>query len=278
MKIKFLLPVFIFALLLGGCGNKTATTTTPKTNVTATKLLVNALALKDRPFSVLVPHSSGKIFTFFVQNANKASSASIDLEYQSGDLLKGARASLQTPIANPYTKAVVLGSCSTGGKCTFDTELKSGTMKFKLNFPGDDATNILKGDFTFISGQKNLPDGKFVLDVTKTKTTPEYIMSNSFGLPKDFGKDIILYPVVIASTSDKNLVGTLTINQSDIASVSVYDGSTYQPLKFTSKDGSVMVKLDQKPWSVPATIIRDDLKSSQESTNLYIIGPIILSK
>lgn len=266
------------ALLLGGCGNKTASTTPTKANPAAIKLLVNELPIAERPFTVLVPHLSGKIFSFYTQNANKATAGALDLEYQSGDLLKGATTRLEAPIANPYVKAVVLGSCSTGGKCTFDSELKSGTMKFKLNFAGVEATHVLKGDFTFISGQKNLPDGKVVFEPAKAKGNPEYILSNSFGLPKPAEKDILLYPIVISSTTEKNITGTLTINQSDISAISIYDGTSYQPLKFTAKGNSVTVKLDQKPWSQSATIVRDDMKGAQEATTLYIVGPIVLFK
>ena len=278
MKIKFILPLLIFALLLGGCAKKNTTDTKKPVNTAATKLLINELPLKDRPFTVLVPHESGKIFTFYTKNADKANAASIDLEYQSGDLLKGARATLDVPVANTYVKAVVLGSCSTGGKCTFDTDLKAGTIKFKLNFPGIDATHVLKGDFTFVKGQKNLPDGKVILDLAKTKTADTYIMMNSFGLPKALDKTTVLYPITISSTSDKNLVGTLTINQSDVTSALIYDGTDYQPLKFTQKDNTLTFKLDQKPWSQPATIVRDDLHGSQESTVLYLVGPIVLVK
>ncbi|PIR99485.1 hypothetical protein COT86_03650, partial [Candidatus Collierbacteria bacterium CG10_big_fil_rev_8_21_14_0_10_43_36] len=129
MKINHILPVFIFALLLSGCGPKknSVTPATNKNQPLITKLLVNELALSERPFTVLVPHATNRLFTFVTIGAEKAQSASVDLEYQSGDLLKGARASIDTPIANTFIKAIILGSCSTGGKCTFDTDLKSGT-------------------------------------------------------------------------------------------------------------------------------------------------------
>ena len=157
MKIKHILPVFIFALLLAGCGpQKTGTApTSNKNQPLVTKLLVNELPLKDRPFTVLVPHTTNRLFTFVTIGADKAQSASVDVEYQSGDLLKGARASIDTPIASTFVKAIILGSCSTGGKCTFDTDLKSGTEKLKLTFPGQDVTHVLKGDFVFLMGQKN---------------------------------------------------------------------------------------------------------------------------
>jgi len=281
MKIKKLALLTVFSLLLAGCNGKTTTNQTQKTaNPAATKILINELALKDRPFTVLVPHNSGKIFTFYTQNADKANSATVDLEYQSGDLLKGARTTLETPIANPNVKAIVLGSCSTGGKCTFDTDLKSGTMKFKLTFPGEQVTHLLKGDFTFVTGQTNLPDGKVIFEPakTKTKSVDSYILTNSFGLPKPIDKDIALYPIVISSTGEKNIVGTLTVNQSGVTSAMIYDGTTYQTLKYTESNGSLTFKIDQKPWSQSATITRDDIKGTQEQTTLYLVGPIVLVK
>lgn len=280
MKIKTLITLSAFALLLGGCGKATTSQTVKNAPTVATKILINELPLKDRPFTVLVPHTSGKVFTFYTQNANKANSATIDLEYQSGDLLKGARTTLETPIPNPQTKAIVLGSCSTGGKCTFDTDLKSGTMKFKLTFPGEQVTHLLKGDFTFVSGQTNLPDGKVIFEPTKTKTKTidTYILTNSFGLPMALDKEILLYPIVISSTGEKNIAGTLTINQSGVTSALIYDGTSFQPLKYTESSGVLTVKLDQKPWSKSATITRDDIKGTQEQTTLYLVGPIVLVK
>ncbi|SRR5258706_11608416 len=279
MKIKVILPIFLSALLLAGCGPKKATTgNVNKNQPLTTKLLVNELPVKDRPFTVLVPHTTGRLFTFVALGANKAKAASLDLEYQSGDLLKGAQASIDTPIANPYIKAIILGSCSTGGKCSFDKDLKSGTMKFKLNFEGQDVTHILKGDFVFLTGQKNLPDGKVVYNPSKLTAKENLIMLNSFGLPKPIDKEIALYPIVISATDDKPITGTLTINQSGVTSAAIYDGTTYQPLKIINKDGVITLSLNNKPWSMTADIVRDDDKGNHESLNLYLLGPIVLYK
>lgn len=103
-------------------------------------------------------------------------------------------------------------------------------------------------------------------------------MGNSFGLPKSAGKDIYLYPVVLTSSSDKNITGTLTIADTSVTSIEIYDGQSYQPLKFTKKDSSLVINLDQKPWSKSATITRDDIKGTQETVNLNVVGPIVLFK
>lgn len=279
MKLKQVFPLLVLSLLLAGCGpQKTTQTETKKQQPLTTKLLINELPLADRPFTVLVPHSTNRLFTFVAKGADKAKTAALDLEYVSGDLLKGAQASLEAPIPSPFVKAIILGSCSTGGKCTFDKDLKSGTMKFKLNFADKDVIHMLKGDFTFVSGQNNLPDGKVVFEPSKATAKENLILMNSFGLPSPVTKDIVLYPVVISSTTDKLISGTLTFNQTGVTSAEIYDGTSYVPLKITNKDGVITVSLNHKPWSMSANIIRDDEKGTSESLNLSLLGPIVLYK
>ena len=277
MKLKYIIPVLVFAALLSGCSKKTKTAQTPQAG-SGTRVVVNQLPIKDRPFTVMVPHESNRLFVFYTENADKAKTATLDLEYQSGDLLKGARATLDTPIPNPFVKAIILGSCSTGGKCTFDTDLKSGTMKFGLNIPGEDATHILKGDFTFVIGQNNLPDGKVIFTPSKASSKTNLILSNSFGLPLSLEGETILYPIIISSVNSSNITGSLKINQSDVTSAVIYDGKSYQPLKFTTEDSSLIFTLNHKPWSKEVTIVRDDQKGAQETDTLYVVGPIVLLK
>ena len=278
MKIKKIIPILLFSVLLSACGSKNAATA-PANPTTGTKLLVNQLALADRPFTVLVPHPTNKVFTLVTMNANKANTASIDLEYQSGDLLKGALATLEQPIPSTYEKAIILGSCSTGGKCSFDKDLKSGTLKLKLNFPDQKGiTNVLISNFTFVTGQNNLSDSKVSFVPTKATVKDNLILMDSLGLPKPVDKEILLYPVVISSTSDKNIAGTLTINQTGVTSAAIYDGQNYQPLKYTEKDGALNITLNNKPWSMQAVITRDDEQGTKESLTLYLLGPIVLYK
>ncbi|HAS69115.1 MAG: hypothetical protein UV06_C0006G0003 [Candidatus Collierbacteria bacterium GW2011_GWA2_42_17] len=284
MKIKnpliIILPVIILvvAFLLIFVFNKKTTTDQTSDIEVGTKLLVNELPLADRPFTLLVPHATNRLFTFVTINANKAKAATLDLEYQSGDLLKGARATLETPIVSPYMKAIILGSCSTGGKCSFDKDLKSGTLKFKLNFEGQKVTHILKGDFAFVTGQNNLPDGKVIFAPSKATASDNLILLNSFGLPKAVDKEIVLYPIVISAVGSKNIVGTLTINQSGVTSAEIFDGQNYLPLTYTEKAGSLTITLNNKPWFMNAEITRDDEKGTKESLNLYLLGPIVLYK
>lgn len=277
MKIRNIVSVVLFSALLSACGPKTATNQTGN-QPAGTKLVVNELPLAQRPFTVLVPHPTNKLFTFVTMNASKAKTASLDLEYQSGDLLKGARATLEQPIPNTYVKAIILGSCSTGGKCSFDTDLKSGTLKYRLTFANEKVTNVLIGPFTFVSGQNNLSDSKVSFAPSKATAKDNLILLDSLGLPKPVEKEVLLYPIVISSTSDKNIVGTLTINQTGVTSAAIYDGQNYQPLTYKDQNGSLTIALNNKPWSMQAEIVRDDMKGAKESLSLFLLGPIVLYK
>ena len=284
MKIKRLLPIIISVLVLIVVAvlllthKAQKTTSTTATNTVGTKLLVNELPMAQRPFLLLVPHSTNRVFTFVALNADKAKGATLDLEYTSGDLLKGARATLTPPITNPFVKAIILGSCSTGGKCSFDTDLKSGTMKLKLDLGDASVSNVLKEDFTFVTGQNNLPDGKVIFAPSKATAKENLILLDSSGLPKATDKEIVLYPVVLTSSDNKNIAGTLTINQTGITSAAIYDGSTYQPLKYTENNGVLTFTLNNQPWSMTTNITRDDQAGVSESVTLYILGPIVLFK
>lgn len=278
MNKKFIIPVLVLSLLLSACtSKKTTTDEAKKPKSVATKILINELPLQDRPFITLVPHQTNKLFTFVGMNIDKAKESSVDLEYQSGDLLKGVKANIDSPIPNPFVKGIILGSCSSGGKCSFDKDLKSGTTKLKLIFANQEATHLLKGDFTFLLGQKNLPDGKVSFEPATSSKKDNLILMNSFGLPKPYTKETVLYPIIISSATDKVVSGTITISGS-ASSVEMYDGQGYVPVKSVQKDGQITINLNQKPWSIPAEIIRDDEKGSKESLSLYIIGPIILNK
>ncbi len=151
-------------------------------------------------------------------------------------------------------------------------------MKFKLHFPGQEVTHLLKGDFTFTQGQSNLPDGKADFQASKVSSKENLIMLNSFGLPKPAEKELALYPIVISATSDKVIAGNLVLTQAGVTGAAIYDGTSYQPLKYTELDGKLTIQVNNKPWSMNAEIVRDDEKGSKESLTLYILGPIVLYK
>lgn len=269
---KRLALLFLFVVFLGGCTSKTSS----KSTQPPVRQLVNELAMDKRPFVGIFPHSSGKLLTLLIDRiGSDFKSATIDMEYLSGNSLKGGRIGINLPVSLPYAQGFLLGSCSTGGKCSFDTNLINGTIKTKLGI--DLSTiHVLKSDYLFVNGLVNSTDGKLIWKPTKLKQTNQ-IVSDSQGLPKAFDQELSYAPIMITSTSPEKISGELTI-KATASKVKVYDGTSYQDQKANLTDGITVIKLDTLPWSKSVQITRDDQKGASESVTIYAVGPFLLLK
>lgn len=275
MLKKLGLVVFL-AFLLTGCkpGTKGKATPTPETR----RQLINEMEYAKRPFVVVFPHATNKLLTLYIDNVQpEFKSATMDLEYLSGNALKGGRTSLNFPVNLPYAQAFLLGSCSSGGKCSFDTNLISGTIKNRLETGDRGAINILKSDYVFVSkGSVISPDGR--VNYTPKDKLVNQILLDTQGLPKALGGQPAYSPIAISSISEKNIAGELSFKVKDVKSVMIYNGESYAPLKATISADEVVISFNQKPWSKTVQIVRDDLKGASETQNIYMLGPIILLK
>lgn len=263
------------ALLLSACGAKK-----PTTGQTAKqpRQLINALPVRERPFLVVFPHTTGKLLTIYLDRVDgKYQQSSVDLEYLSGNALKGGRTTIDFPKALPYAQAFLLGSCSSGGKCSFDTDLISGTIKNKLD-DGSDVLNVLKSDFVFVvKGEVTTTDGRVTYAPVSAKQKDQILLDTQ-GLPKAVEGELAYAPIAISAVSGAKVAGKLTFRVSGVKSALIYDGSNYQPLKAGITADSVEVSLNQLPWNKAANIVRDDLKGEAETAQLYLLGPIVLLK
>ena len=238
------------------------------------RLVINQLDQSKRPFTLLSQHSTGKLLALFLQNTSSLEQATIDLEYLSGDLLKGARSTLKTPIEDPYAKSFLLGSCSAGGKCSFDRELISGSLKLKLRVKDESEIHVLKGDYSFVDGETTPTDGR--ITYTPAGSPTGEILLNTLGLPETLEGNMELYPISITSTNKQSIKGELEIRKKGISKVMVYDGSAYQDLDAVISEDTVTITLNHSPRKETVKIIRDDLKETEETHTFYVWGPIIL--
>lgn len=267
--------ILVAALLLSACGAKKAgTSQTTK----QTRQLINALPVGERPLLVVFPHTTGKLLTIYLDRVDtKYKQSSIDLEYLSGNSLKGGRTTIDFPKSLPYAQAFLLGSCSSGGKCSFDTDLISGTIKNKLD-DGSDVMNILKSDFVFVvKGEVTTTDGRVTYTPSSTKQKDQILLDTQ-GLPKAVEGELAYAPIAISAVSNAKITGKLTFRVSGVKSAQIYDGTNFQPLKANITADSVEVALNQLPWNKAANIVRDDLKGEAETAQLYLLGPIVLIK
>ena len=233
------------------------------------RLVINQLDQNKRPFTIISGHSTGKLLALYLENTSAVKGATIDLEYLSGDLLKGARSTLEAPINDPYTKAFLLGSCSAGGKCSFDKELISGSLKLKLSISGETDIHVLKADYSFVEGETTTTDGR-VTYTPAGKPVGEMLL-NTVGLPDQLEGNLELYPIAITS-----IKGQLEIRKKGIAKAMLYTSSGYQELDAIITEDTVTIDLAHSPRKEEVEIVRDDLKGAEESHVFYILGPIVL--
>lgn len=274
---KLSLPLLlIFAVFLSGCQKKSNDPKSLEDQESAgAKLVINQLDQNKRPFALLVQHSSGKLLTFRLENTATINQAAVDLEYLSGDLLKGARSTLESPLDDPFTKAFLLGSCSAGGKCSFDKDLISGSLKLKLKIEGESDIHLLKGDYFFVNGETTSTDGRLTYSPKGSSTGQ--ILLNTLGLPQGLKEgNLELYPIAITATSPQTIKGRLEIKKKDIAKIMIYTSSGYQELEADIGSDTVTIDLDHSPRKQSATIIRDDLQGAEETHTFYVLGPILL--
>lgn len=272
--LKRILPLLFLALILSGCTHKK---TAPTANNAKVRQLINELETSKRPFVGIFPHSSGRLLTLLIDNVQQGfKSASIDMEYLSGNALKGGRASIDLSKGFPRAQGFLLGSCSTGGKCSFDTNLINGTLKTRLEVEST-TLHVLKSDYLFVNGTVTSADGRISYKPTKPKQQNQ-IISDTQGLPKAIDGTLAYGPLLISAVTSDKVSGELSIKANDTKGVQIYDGSTYQDLKATINPTEVKINLNHNPWSKTVTIVRDDEKGAEESVTLYAVGPIILLK
>ncbi|MBI3954597.1 hypothetical protein HY333_00990 [Candidatus Collierbacteria bacterium] len=268
------LLVFLFiALFLSACTHKkpAGSAETPTSN----RQLINELAFEKRPFLAVFPHSSNKLLTLFLDRVREAKSATINVEYLAGNSLKGGRTSVNFPISQPFAQAFLLGSCSSGGKCSFDRDLLTGNLKTRLDLI-DGSTHILKSDFVFINGSSVTPDGK--VEIVPQASKSNLILVDTQGLPADPPGTPAYSPLAITSTSNQKITAELKVNVADVRSAVYYDGESFKPIDISPSDNGVSLKINHLPWVREVQIVRDDLKGAGETQQLSIFGPVLLLK
>ncbi len=266
------LSVFLAACNKAG-GTKVATTPP------AARQLINDLDYSKRPFVVVFPHSTNKLLTLYLDNVPADfKTSTIDLEYLSGNALKGGRTSINFPVSLPHTQAFLLGSCSSGGRCSFDTDLISGDLKNRLDTSDQSVIHVLKSEFLFVTKDQVITTDSRVSYQPGDKQAVNQILQDTEGLPKAVDGQLAYMPFAIATTTAKKVTGQLSFKVSGVKSVQLYDGDNFVPLKADISADEVKISLSQVPWSKTVQIIRDDLKGATETQTLYLVGPFILLK
>lgn len=242
-----------------------------KSESASKRQIINALPFKDRPFVAIFPHETNKLITMMVDK-KPDSDISVDIEYLSGNALKGGRTTVLASAPSPYTQAFLLGSCSAGGKCSFDKDITTGTIKTKLELNSE--LHLLKSNYAFVSGDSATSDQKLKFAPTG-KSTAQLIIGQTHGFTGTLEQEVVAEPVVITSTKNDKVTGTLTLHAPQATKLMIFDGTAYKELIATKEGDYFTVSINQTPWSKKVTIIRDDLKGAEEEAELDLVGPIV---
>ncbi len=269
-KFLKLTLIISFALLLGACGKKA-----PQEEAKTTQRIINQLEINQRPFVALFPHPTGKLLTLMIDKPGDIPEAKLEIEYLSGNSLKGGRATVEFPTDLPYTRSFLLGTCSAGGSCSFDEDLSTGTVK--TNFTLGDNLHVLKDTFVFIDGETSTSDLRLKFD-PQSPLTGIQILAFTHGYLGQTDLEVTQPGVLITSSNSRDIAGQLSIKAPQAQKLYYYNGQEYQEIEAQKEGQYLVADIDLSPQSNQIEIIRDDLQGETEEVTLYQVGPFIAVK
>lgn len=213
---------------------------------------VNTVPVSERIYTTIEINKSskfplGKEVIVAIADNKGASKIEYELESQAGTTIQSGIGSIDVKSEQkPYQKNILLGSCSAGGACSYYQDVTGGTLLLRFI---DSSIGNLKGEWSYImpgnDGKLSSRDAKFQLDAPKLKDAFT-IVSQTMGLPKSTGGDILAGPYHIASTAPTTGDMNATIHLSDEspkAKLLFWDGSKYKTLTSTTIGKTLTAKI-----------------------------------
>lgn len=245
MKKSLLLAlVFSVGLVLTGCNRKANPQASPVPTQKARKTdkNLNTEPLENRPFVRLEPRDDGKAAEMsIVEMKKQAQDLEYEIEYNSGELLQGAFGTIDSLSSLPVKKEILFGSCSTGGKCTYNKDITGGNLTLRFGTPDFS----LKTEWSYTENALKTKvfssrDGKFTLDVSKANNGANFVLvQNAPGYPGTITGKVVAGPYMVAP-ADK-IKGTVTASVRlplDVAdgSLMAWDGKSWKEWKGKTTD------------------------------------------
>lgn len=243
-KLKLIAIVLATCVALAGCKQKidNGGVVVPTQKPRKTDVNVNKEPLENRPFVRLEPRDDGKaVVMTIVELKKKAQDVEYEIEYSSGSLLQGAFGTLDSLDTLPIKKEILLGSCSTGGKCTYNTNVTGGDLSLRFGNPD----YSLKSEWSFTERALKLKtfssrDAKFTLDVSKAKNSANFVIVHlAPGYPGTLSKTVVAGPYIVAP-ADK-MTGTVSVSirlplDATDGTIMAWDGKAWKDWASTTKD------------------------------------------
>lgn len=251
-KLTSLLALFIFSLILTGCGKKAVPTTQTPARQTEQ---INQLAITERPFVNLFPRTDGKELSIVVDQVKNATKLEYEVEYTTKDIISGFFGTIDLAKETlPVTKKGLFGTCSKN-VCRYDEGVSGGSLVLRLE--GGDKAYALKTEFNLQQmfdrqGIFTSKDAKAILDVGKTglANNAYVVISGTMGLPPTTTGTVIAGPYSFLGANSASLTkATITIQSKEDLTGSklmFWNGKTLTELKSEIIEGKI---------SAPATAL-----------------------
>lgn len=237
------------ALLLMNKGKKVDKSSPSPTPKPKLSLLINQIPVAERPFVMLEPTPAREVVMTIGDLQKKADSVDYELQYSAGDKEEAAIGSIDFGRGKaPYTKTVLLGSKSGGGKITYHENVTGGSLV--LTFYN---TNYkLSNEWSYVDNKKPQTsfasrDGKFQIETGKLfKGSAYVIVFNNPGLPQTVEKPVLAGPYSIAGTTsmpDGKVKVSLRLSDAKPAAIMTWTGKEWKsyPTKVDGKTATAEV-------------------------------------
>lgn len=240
--------VGIVSMKKGKISKEIISTPTPRPKLT---LPANTVPIEDRPFVMIEPTAAREVVLSVQSLPKTAESVEFELQYSSAEKEEAAIGSISLNGKLPYTKTILLGSQSGGGKITYHEKVTGGTLV--LNFFNPNYK--LSQEWAYIDNRKSLTDfssrdGKFQIETGKLfKGSAYVVVYNNPGLPGALPKALLAGPYSIVGTTavatGKAQVSIRLDQSKSAGTIMAWDGKTWKsyPAKMDGKVATATVDL-----------------------------------
>ncbi len=253
---KYLLVLFLSSsiLLLGGCSSRSAqkSAVSPTPRARKVDVNVNLEPMENRPVVSLTPRADGRAVTLTVTEMKKqAKDLEYEIEYASGELMQGAFGSFDDLSKVPQKTEVLFGSCSSGGKCTYNENVTGGSLTLRFGSP--DFT--LKSEWSYTSDMSSAKthtsrDGKLVIDFGSAKLAKKpLLIHTASGFPGKLSSSVIAGPYMITTSEQLSTPASVSLRlplDATDGTLLAFDGKTWTEVK---------AKLTEKTFMIPASAL-----------------------
>lgn len=205
MKKQWLLPLIAVLVVLGGIIGTVVYLSQPvssESDSAPTPTLppekVNIIPLEERPYAAITPSKNGLTITLTLGALKKdAKEGEYELDYQFGNNLQNGAFGIITVDELPGAEFdILLGSCSAGGKCSYDENVSGGSLLLRFEDP---EKYVLKNEWAFIDNAKKESvftsrDAKFGVEGAGLATVPFAVILQSPGLPENVTQSVLSDP------------------------------------------------------------------------------------